>query len=335
MNGIICLDKPQGFTSFDAVAKLRGILQTRRLGHGGTLDPMATGVLPIFVGNATKACDIMPDNTKSYRAGFRLGQVSDTQDVTGTILAEYQKEVPQEDILAVIPEFTGKIMQLPPMYSAVQVNGKRLYDLARQGIEVERTPREIEVFSIDLADYDESAREGVLEISCGKGTYIRTIINDIGERLGCGGIMTSLVRTSSGGFTLADCHTFEELQQKLGISYLFIAHDLLVVQHISKRIAVMYLGRIVETAESDEIINHPQHPYTQSLISAIPIPDPDIAKTRHRIPLEGDVPSPMNMPSGCPFRTRCRYATERCAKECPSLQETAPGHSIACWNPHY
>ena len=130
-------------------------------------------------------------------------------------------------------------------------------------------------------------------------------------------------------------NTFEELQQKLGISYLFIAHDLLVVQHISKRIAVMYLGRIVETAESDEIINHPQHPYTQSLISAIPIPDPDIAKTRHRIPLEGDVPSPMNMPSGCPFRTRCHYATERCAKECPSLQETAPGHSIACWNPHY
>ena len=130
-------------------------------------------------------------------------------------------------------------------------------------------------------------------------------------------------------------NTFEELQQKLSISYLFIAHDLLVVQHISKRIAVMYLGRIVETAESDEIINHPQHPYTQSLISAIPIPDPDVAKTRHRIPLEGDVPSPMNMPSGCPFRTRCRYATERCAKECPSLQETAPGHSIACWNPHY
>ena len=130
-------------------------------------------------------------------------------------------------------------------------------------------------------------------------------------------------------------NTCEELQQKLGISYLFIAHDLLVVQHISKRIAVMYLGRIVETAESDEIINHPQHPYTQSLISAIPIPDPDVAKTRHRIPLEGDVPSPMNMPSGCPFRTRCRYATERCAKECPSLQETAPGHSIACWNPHY
>lgn len=127
-------------------------------------------------------------------------------------------------------------------------------------------------------------------------------------------------------------NTFEELQQKLGIAYLFIAHDLLVVQHISRRIAVMYLGRIVEIGPSDEIINNPMHPYTQSLISAIPIPDPDIAKTRTRIPLEGDVPSPLHMPSGCPFRTRCRYATERCAQECPSLQEIEPGHSIACWN---
>ncbi len=130
-------------------------------------------------------------------------------------------------------------------------------------------------------------------------------------------------------------NTFEELQQKLGIAYLFIAHDLLVVQHISRRIAVMYLGKIVEIGPGDDIINNPQHPYTQSLISAIPIPDPDIARTRHRIPLEGDVPSPLHMPTGCPFRTRCRYATEQCAKECPSLQETAPGHSIACWNPHY
>ena len=130
-------------------------------------------------------------------------------------------------------------------------------------------------------------------------------------------------------------NTFEELQHKLGIAYLFIAHDLLVVQHISRRIAVMYLGRIVEIGPGDEIINNPQHPYTQSLISAIPIPDPDVAKTRHRSPLEGDVPSPLHMPTGCPFRTRCRFATEQCAKECPSLQETAPGHSIACWNPHY
>ena len=126
-----------------------------------------------------------------------------------------------------------------------------------------------------------------------------------------------------------------ELQKKLGIAYLFIAHDLLVVQHISHRIAVMYLGRIVEVGTSDDVIDRPQHPYTQSLISAIPIPDPDTARTRHRIPLEGDVPSPLHMPTGCPFRTRCRYATDKCAKECPPLAETEPGHSIACWNPHY
>ena len=130
-------------------------------------------------------------------------------------------------------------------------------------------------------------------------------------------------------------NTFEELQQKLGIAYLFIAHDLLVVQHISRRIAVMYLGRIVEIGDSDDVISSPMHPYTQSLISAIPIPDPETARNKHRIPLEGDVPSPLHMPSGCPFRPRCRFAEERCAKECPSLTEVAPGHRIACWNPHY
>ena len=129
-------------------------------------------------------------------------------------------------------------------------------------------------------------------------------------------------------------NTFEDLQKKLGIAYLFIAHDLLVVQHISQRIAVMYLGRVMETGASDEIIEHPAHPYTQSLISAIPIPDPKIARSRTRIPLEGDVPSPLNTPSGCAFRTRCRYATERCAQERPQLREIGPDHFIACFNPH-
>ena len=213
MNGIICVNKPADFTSFDVVAKLRGILQTRRIGHGGTLDPMATGVLPVFVGTATKACDIMPDNTKSYRAGFRLGETTDTQDVTGNVLSRSEKPVGEDELRAVIPQFIGDIMQLPPMYSAVQVNGQRLYDLARKGIEVEREARQINVSAIELISYDPAAREGVLDISCGKGTYIRTIINDIGEMLGCGGAMTSLVRTSSGGFTLADCFTFEQIQQ--------------------------------------------------------------------------------------------------------------------------
>ena len=212
-SGVLCVNKPQDFTSFDVVAKLRGILRIKRLGHGGTLDPMATGVLPVFVGTATKACDIMPDTTKSYRAGFRLGVTTDTQDITGEVRTESGMPVSREDILARLPEFTGTIMQLPPMYSAVQVNGQRLYDLARKGIEVEREAREIEVFSLDLTEYDAEKREGVLEISCGKGTYIRTIINDLGAALGCGGIMTSLVRTGSGGFTLDDCFTFEEIQQ--------------------------------------------------------------------------------------------------------------------------
>lgn len=213
MNGIICVNKPQGFTSFDVIAKLRGIMKIRRLGHGGTLDPMATGVLPVFVGTATKACDIMPDNTKSYRAGFKLGQVTDTQDITGEVITSSDMPVSRDALKAVIPEFVGDIMQLPPMYSAVQVNGQRLYDLARQGVEVERTPRQIHVDRLILTEYDENTREGGLEIYCGKGTYIRTIINDIGEKLGCGGIMTSLVRTSSGGFILDECYTMEEIQQ--------------------------------------------------------------------------------------------------------------------------
>lgn len=213
MNGILCVNKPQDFTSFDVVAKLRGILGMKRLGHAGTLDPMATGVLPVFVGNATKACDIMPDNFKSYRAGFKMGQTSDSQDITGKILTTSDKIISLDDIIEILPDFTGKIMQLPPMYSAVQVNGKRLYDFARQGIEVERQPREIEIRKLNIVEYDTTVQEGIMEIDCGKGTYIRTIIHDIGQKLGCGGIMTSLVRTYASGFTLNDCYTFEEIQQ--------------------------------------------------------------------------------------------------------------------------
>ena len=199
MNGILCVSKPQDFTSFDVVAKLRGILQMKRLGHGGTLDPMATGVLPVFVGTATKACDIMPDNSKSYIAGFRFGAVSDTQDIWGEVTEKSDNAVSRDDIEDILPCFIGNIMQLPPMYSAVQVNGQRLYDLARKGIEVERTPREVQINKLEILSYDENTREGTLSIECGKGTYVRTIISDMGDKLGTGGIMTSLVRTSSGG----------------------------------------------------------------------------------------------------------------------------------------
>ncbi len=211
--GVILVNKPQGFTSFDVIAKMRGILKERRLGHSGTLDPMATGVLPVFVGKATKACDILPENEKSYRAGFVLGISTDTQDTTGKALQTSGKRASKEEILSALEGFKGKIMQIPPMFSAVQVGGKRLYDLARQGIEIEREPREIEIFSILLEEFDEASQSGVLSVSCSKGTYIRTVIHDLGLKLGTFGAMNSLVRTSSQGFKLCDCLTLEEIKE--------------------------------------------------------------------------------------------------------------------------
>ncbi|MGN0587695.1 MAG: tRNA pseudouridine(55) synthase TruB [Oscillospiraceae bacterium] len=213
LNGIICINKPAEFTSFDVIAKMRGIMRVKRLGHAGTLDPMATGVLPVFVGRATKACDILPDRDKVYTAGFKLGLVSDTQDVFGNITEERSAEGITEDMIRdTLQKFRGDIMQIPPMYSAVMINGQRLYDLARQGIVVEREPRAVTIFSLELLSYDESDKSGTLEISCSKGTYIRTLINDMGEALGCGGIMTELVRTRACGFGLDDCVTLEDLQ---------------------------------------------------------------------------------------------------------------------------
>ncbi len=210
--GILVMNKPQGFTSFDVIGKLRGILKIRRLGHTGTLDPMAEGVLPVLIGTAARACDILPDETKAYRAGFRLGTVTDTQDITGTVLETNAVQVTETALREVIPQFTGEIMQIPPMYSAVQINGKRLYELARGGMEVERPARPAFVTGITLTEYDAASGCGVLEIVCGKGTYVRTIIHDIGKALGCGGCMTSLIRTAACGFTLGEAHTFEEVQ---------------------------------------------------------------------------------------------------------------------------
>lgn len=211
--GIICVNKPEGFTSFDVIAKMRGILKMKRLGHAGTLDPMAAGVLPVFAGRAAKACDILPDRDKAYRAGFRLGVTTDTQDSTGTVVSESDTAVSRTELLAALENFRGEIDQIPPMYSAVSVNGKRLYELARQGLDVDRPARKITVYSLELLDYDGETRCGTLEISCSKGTYIRTIINDVGDALGCGGIMTSLVRTKACGFSLEDCVTLEQLQR--------------------------------------------------------------------------------------------------------------------------
>lgn len=213
MNGILCINKPQEYTSFDVVARIRGMSKTKKVGHSGTLDPMATGVLPVFLGNATKACDIMPDDDKCYTAGFKLGITTDTLDFTGEIKTKTKSCVTKEEILLLLPKFRGEIEQIPPMYSAVRVNGQRLYDIARQGREIEREPRRVTIKLLELLDFDEESQEGRLEVHCSKGTYIRTIISDIGGELNVGGIMTSLVRTRVGVFTLEDCFTLEQVQE--------------------------------------------------------------------------------------------------------------------------
>ncbi len=217
------MNKPEGFTSFDVVAKLRGILKTRKIGHTGTLDPMASGVLPVLVGAAAKACDIMPDTDKGYEAGFVLGISTDTQDITGKVLSQKSASgVLAEKISAEMKAFEGQTEQIPPMYSAVSVGGKRLYELARKGIEVERPARRITVSRFELLDFDKEKATGRARIFCSKGTYVRTLINDLGERLGCGATMTSLVRTYACGFSLDDCTTFEELADREDFSDLLL-----------------------------------------------------------------------------------------------------------------
>ena len=212
-DGIIIMDKPQGFTSFDMVAKMRGMLGTRKVGHAGTLDPMATGVLPIFVGRATKCCDLLPDQDKSYTATFELGYTTDTLDATGKLLSRQPVTAGEEQVRAVLERFRGPISQLPPMYSAISIGGKRLYDLARQGIEVERERRPVTIHSLELTDAQPQENRYTIEVSCSKGTYIRTLCADIGEALGCGATMTALRRTCAAGFSLEDALTLEQAQQ--------------------------------------------------------------------------------------------------------------------------
>lgn len=210
IEGILCIDKPAGHTSFDVVARMRGIAGTRKIGHGGTLDPMATGVLPLFFGRAAKACDILPDQDKRYTATFQLGCTTDTQDCTGTILEERPVAAGRAEVERLLPAFTGELMQSPPMYSAVKIGGKRLYDLARSGIEVERPARAITIYSLDLLHADEQHHCYTIDVACSKGTYIRTLCHDIGQQLGCGAMLTALRRTRACGFSLDGCITLEE-----------------------------------------------------------------------------------------------------------------------------
>lgn len=210
MVGVVLIDKPKDFTSFDAVAVLRRILNEKRLGHTGTLDPMATGILPILVGRATRLCDIMPISDKRYTAEIKLGLSTDTYDITGNILSENKVDCNIEKFSDTLKGFVGDIVQYPPMFSAVSVGGKRLYELARKGIEVERPSRNVTVYSADILDYNENEQTYKVDISCSKGTYIRSIAHDIGEKLGCGGVLTSLRRTSACGFDISNAITIED-----------------------------------------------------------------------------------------------------------------------------
>lgn len=212
MNGIICVDKPQEFTSFDITAIVRKKFGTKKVGHGGTLDPMATGVLPVFIGSATKAVDLVFDKSKSYRAGFRLGISSDTLDIWGELTEQRDVRVSREELERAAETFRGEIRQVPPMYSALKVKGQKLCDLARKGIEVERQPRTITVSRLEIVEFD--GRDGIMEVDCSAGTYIRSLCDDIGNALGTGAVMTSLVRTRSCGFGLSDCVLVEEIKAK-------------------------------------------------------------------------------------------------------------------------
>lgn len=213
MNGIIVIDKPEGFTSFDAVAVARRCTGEKKIGHTGTLDPMATGVLPLLIGRAAKAADLLPDTSKTYTADFQLGVKTDTADRTGTTLQEKESGITEAELKAVLPRFQGDIQQIPPMYSAVSVGGKRLYSLARQGIEVERAPRSAHIDTLSLLDFDEKRQTGTLQIACGKGTYIRTLIEDIAAALDNYGVMTALRRTAACGFDEKDAITPERLKE--------------------------------------------------------------------------------------------------------------------------
>lgn len=212
MNGIICIYKTKGRTSFDVVSDMRKLCKTRKIGHGGTLDPMAEGVLPIFIGNATKAVDFTPSDEKEYIAGFKFGLTTDTQDITGNVLSQNDAYVSRNKMIFV-ERFKGEIKQIPPMYSAVQIDGVRLYNLARKGVTVEREPRTVTIHDIKVIEYRDN--EGIMRVNCSRGTYIRTLIHDIGQELGAGAVMTSLIRTKSGPFTVENSHTIDSLQEGL------------------------------------------------------------------------------------------------------------------------
>ena len=212
MNGVICIDKPSGMTSFDVVAVVRKLTHERKAGHAGTLDPMATGVLPVFLGEATKAISLLQCQDKRYTAGLRLGVTTDTGDITGKALSSKPVTVSPDEVAAAALLFKGEIEQVPPMYSALKLNGRHLYDIAREGGEVERVARKITIHDIAVTGRDEASGDYSMAVHCSKGTYIRTLCEDIGRQLGCGGTMSSLRRTFAAGFEIGQCITIGKIK---------------------------------------------------------------------------------------------------------------------------
>ncbi len=212
MDGLLLVDKPAEWTSMDVCAHLRGVLHEKHIGHTGTLDPNATGLLVVLTGKGTKAAKYAENDTKEYHARLRLGIATDTQDIWGNVLEQRDGVRTREDIEAVLDQFRGPIMQLPPMYSAIKIRGKKLYEIARRGGDVQREPRPITIYRLDVTDRDEAGDWG-LEIECSKGTYIRTLCADIGAALGCGGCMSALRRVRAGKFTIDQAHTLDQIRQ--------------------------------------------------------------------------------------------------------------------------
>ena len=245
MQGILIVDKPTDWTSFDVIAKLRGILGTRKLGHSGTLDPMATGVLPVFCGGASKAVDLQLDHTKAYRATLRLGVRTDTGDVTGTVLETAPVTAGETELQAVLPQFVGPQMQVPPMYSAVKINGQPLYKMARQGVEVERKARPIEILSIQY-EGSPAENEYTLTVKCSKGTYIRVLLEDIAAAMGQKGTMSGLRRTAAGGYTEADAHTLEEIQAAKAAGPEALQALMLPVESVFEPLPLLVVDALVE-----------------------------------------------------------------------------------------
>ena len=245
MQGILIVDKPTDWTSFDVIAKLRGILGTRKLGHSGTLDPMATGVLPVFCGGASKAVDLQLDHTKAYRATLKLGVRTDTGDVTGTVLETAPVTAGEKELLEVLPRFVGPRMQTPPMYSAVKINGQPLYKLARQGMEVERKARPIEILSIQY-EGSPAENEYTLTVKCSKGTYIRVLLEEIAEDMGQKGTMSALRRVAAGVYTEADAHSLEEIQAAKNAGPEALQALMLPVESVFTSLPLLVAGERVE-----------------------------------------------------------------------------------------